>query len=468
MTLKPEVIMGKANRQRKQLDFDVLEQIQPNAAGIDIGSEEIYVCIPTGRDRQRIRVFSTFTSDLHALADWVVASRVESVAMESTSIYWIPLFDILEDNGIEVCLVNARHLKNVTGRKTDVSDCEWLFQLHTYGLLRGSFHPPDEIRALRALARHREMLVRYRAAHIQHMQKALDLMNIKLTLVLSDITGATGMTIIRAIVAGEHDPHVLAQYRHGRCKRSQEEIAEALTGHYRREHLFALQQAVELYDVYGQQIAAVDTALATLYAEIAETAPTNEGEVTTTTPPTPRKQKRRKNQAHFDLAGALYHMVGVDLTQIDGIDALTAQVVLTEVGMDMSKWRTEKHFTSWLGLSPNNEITGGKVKRRRTRKTDNRANHALRMAAQSLARSDSALGAFYRRIKARHGAPKAIVATAHKLARILYHMLKHRVDYRDPGADYYNAQQHERAIKRLHRQAARLGFRIESQLAIST
>ncbi len=460
--------MGKAKRKKKELDFDVLEQIQPNAAGIDIGSEEIYVCIPAGRDEQRIRVFSTFTSDLHVLADWVVASGVESVAMESTSIYWVPLFDILEDNGIEVCLVNARHLKNVTGRKTDVSDCEWIFQLHTYGLLRGSFHPPDEIRVLRSLARHREMLVRYRAAHIQHMQKALDLMNVKLTTVLSDITGATGMTIIRAIVAGEHDPHVLAQYRHGRCKRSQEEIAKALTGHYRREHLFALQQAVELYDMYGQQIAAVDAELETLYAEMAKTSPTSEGEVSTTAPPQPRKQKRRKNQAHFDLAGALYHMVGVDLTQIDGIDALTAQVVLTEVGMDMNKWRTVKHFTSWLGLSPNNEITGGKVKRRRTRKTDNRANHALRVAAQSLARSDSALGAFYRRIKARHGAPKAVVATAHKLARIIFHMLKHRVDYHDPGADQYIAQQRERAIKRLHKQASRLGFRIESQLAIST
>lgn len=460
--------MGKADRQKKAFNFDVLEQIQPNGGGIDVGSEEIYVCVPPGRDAARIRVFATFTSDLHALADWLVACQVESVAMESTSIYWIPLFDILEGKGIEVCLVNARHLKNVTGRKTDISDCEWLFQLHTYGLLRGSFHPPDEIRSLRALARHREMLVRYRAAHIQHMQKALDLMNVKLTTVLSDITGVTGMTIIRAIVAGEHDPHLLAQYRDGKCKHSQEEIAKALTGHYRREHLFALQQAVELYDMYGQQIAAVDAEMEAMYAKMAEYGPPNESGVSRTAPPEPQRQKRRKNQAHFDLASALYRMVGVDLTQIDGIDALTAQVVLTEIGMDMSKWRTEKHFTSWLGLSPNNEITGGKVKRRRTRKTDNRANHALRLAAQSLARSDSALGAFYRRIKARHGAPKAVVATAHKLARIIYHMLKHRVDYHDPGANQYLAQQRDRAVKRLQRQAARLGFRLESQMAIST
>jgi transposase len=250
---------------------------------------------------------------------------------------------------------------------------------------------------------------------------------------------------------------VLAQYRDTKCKRSQEEIAKALTGNYRREHLFALQQAVELYDMYGQQIVAVDAQLEAMYAQM---QPPDED--ISTTPPTPRRAKRRKNQANFDLATSLYQMAGVDLTRIDGIDALTAQSVLTEVGLDMSQWRTEKHFTSWLGLCPNNQITGGKVKRRRTNKTDNRAATALRLAAQSLARSQSALGAFYRRIKARHGAPKAIVATAHKLARLIYHLLKNRVDYVDPGADHYNEQQRERAIKRLQKQATRFGFRLES------
>lgn len=445
--------------QRQAVNFDVLEQLQPDSAGIDIGAEEIYVCVPAGRDEQRIRVFGSFTRELHELANWLVACGVQTVAMESTSIYWIPLFDILEAQGIAVCLVNARHLKNVTGRKTDVSDCEWLYQLHTYGLLRGSFHPPDEIRALRALARHREMLVSYRAAHIQHMQKALELMNLKLTYVLSDITGVTGMHIIRAILAGEQNPHRLAQFRDPKCKRSEEEIASALTGNYRREHLFALQQALELYDMYGRQIEQVDMEMEAMYKDIGATD--EKSQSPSTTPPQPRRQKRRKNQAHFDLAGALYSLAGVDLTQIDGIDALSAQTILTEVGADMRPWPTAKHFTSWLGLCPNNQVTGGKVKRRRTRKTDNKVANALRVAAQSVARSNSALGAFYRRIKARHGAPKAIVATAHKLARIVYKMLKHRVDYHDPGADYYDEQQRQRAINRLHKQAARLGLRLE-------
>jgi transposase len=451
--------MAKRKKQkRKKVNFDVLEQIQPNAAGIDIGAEEIYVCVPAGRDEERVQVFPTFTSDLHQLADWLKACGVETVAMESTGVYWVPLFDILEGHRVEVCLVNARHLKNVTGRKSDVSDCEWLYQLHTYGLLRGSFHPSDEIRTLRALARHRDMLVRYRAAHIQHMQKALELMNLKLTYVLSDITGVTGMQIVRAILAGEHNPHVLAQFRNAKCKHSEEEIAKALTGNYRREHLFELQQAIELYDMYGHQIKAVDAELEAMYAEF---KPPEDYGKKRTTPPQPHRQKRRKNQANFDLSTSLYLMVGVDLTQIDGIHALTAQTILTEVGTDMSKWRTEKHFTSWLGLCPNNQVTGGKVKRRRTKKTDNRAANALRIAAQSLARSQSALGAFYRRIKARHGAPKAIVATAHKLARIIYHMLKNRVNYHDPGAAHYDEQQRERAIKRLQKKAARLGLRIE-------
>lgn len=450
--------MSKRKKPKKQaMNFDVLTQIKPDAAGIDIGAEEIYVCVPPGRAEEQIQAFPTFTDDLHRLADWLVSCDVKTVAMESTSIYWIPLYDILEERGIEVCLVNARHLKNVSGRKSDVADCEWLYQLHTYGLLRGSFHPPDDIRALRALARHREMLVRYRASHIQHMQKALELMNLKLTYVLSDITGETGMSIIRAILSGDHDPTSLAQYRHHQCKHSQEEIAKALTGNYRREHLFTLQQAVTLYDTYGQQMVAVDAEMEQLYQEM-EPPDSNDA---TTTPPTAKRRKPRKNQPHFALADALYRMAGVDLTQIDGIDSLTAQTVLTEVGTDMSKWPTVKHFTAWLSLSPNNVITGGKVKRRRTKKSDNRAATALRVAAQSLARSNSALGAFYRRIKARHGAPKAIVATAHKLARIIYHMLKNRVDYQDPGAEAYDEQQRQRAIKRLQRQAAKFGLRVE-------
>lgn len=453
--------MSKRKRKKREaVNFDVLQQIQPHAAGIDVGAEEVYVCVPPGRDEEQIRQFATFTSDLHELAAWLVGCGVETVAMESTGVYWVPLFDILESHGLEVCLVNARHLKNVAGRKSDVADCEWLYQLHTYGLLRGSFHPPDEIRTLRVLARQREMLVRYRSAHIQHMQKALEQMNLKLNYVLSDITGVTGMAIIRDILAGEHNPERLAQHRNQRCKYSEEEIAKALTGNYRREQLFTLGQAVALYDHYGQQIAAVDVELAKLYA----TMDPPDDSLPSTMPPQPRRSKPRKNQANFDLATSLYQISGVDLTQIDGIDALTAQVILTEVGHDVRKWPTVKHFTSWLGLCPNNAITGGKVKRRGRKKTDSRVTAALRVAAQSLARSQAALGAFYRRIKTRHGAPKANVATAHKLARIIYYMLKQRVDYQDPGAEQYDEQQRQRAVRRLQKQAAKLGFTVQPAL----
>jgi transposase len=419
----------------------VLEQIEPNAAGIDIGVEEIYVCVPPGRGKERLQVFATYTNELQRLADWLVGCGVKTVAMESTGVYWIPLFDILEGKGLTVCLVNARHLKNVSGRKTDVSDCEWLYQLH--------------------------MLISYRAHHIQHMQKALELMNLKLTVVLSDITGQTGMLIIRAILAGERNPHKLAAFRDPKCKHSQAEIAEALTGNYRREHLFTLQQAVELFDIYGRQMAAVDEEMEAMYAQLEPPPPPagNSGNSGSTTPPDPDKPaKRSKNQPDYDLATALYRMAGVDLTRIDGINVLTAQTILTEIGPDVSKWPTADHFVSWLGLCPNNKVTGGKVKRRRTRQTDSRTATALRLAAQAVGRADCASGAFYRRIKARHGPPVAVTATAHKLARTIYHLLKYRVDFHDPGAAAYDQQQRDRAIKQLQKQAARLGLRLESAL----
>lgn len=447
-----------SKRKRKAIAFDALEQINLHAAGIDVHAEEIFVAVPIGHDAESVRSFPTFTVDLHHLADWLESCSIETVAMESTGVYWIPLYEILEQRGFDVCLVNARHLKNVPGRKSDVLDCQWIQQLHTYGLLRASFRPPEEICALRALVRHRQMLVRYRAAHIQHMQKALQLMNIQLTNVLSDITGVTGMKIIRAIVAGERDPQVLASFRHSQCARSEVEIAKSLQGNYRREHLFALQQAVELYDMYDRQIRACDAELEALYRDFESP---HKPDQTANRPPKPSKAKRRKNQASFDLSLSLYQLTGVDLTQVDGIDALTAQTIVSEIGLDMSKWPTVKHFTSWLGLSPQNEVSAGKVKRRGTSRTQNRANTALRIAAQTLARSDSALGAFYRRTRTKHGSPKAIVATAHKLARIIYHILKYREDYVDPGAAYYEAQHRERTIRNLLRKAARLGFHLE-------
>jgi transposase len=440
------------------IDWDSLPLLNVNAAGLDIGATEIYACVPRGRDPQAVRRFGAFTSDLHDLAAWLTAGQIDTVAMEATGVYWIPVYEILEAAGFEVYLVNARHIKNGAARKSDVSDCQWIQRLHTYGLLRASFRPPEEIAALRALVRHRDNLIQYRAAHIQHMQKALQLMNVKLTHVISDITGVTGLTIIRAIVAGERDPQVLAQYRDAACKKSQAEIAKALEGHYKTEHVFVLRQALELYDFYDCQIQACDREIESRYQSSAP--PDLDGQPPTTAPK-PTQRKPRKGQAHFDLASSLYRMLGVDLTRIDGIDALTAQTLISEIGLDMSKWRTVKHFTSWLGLAPNPKKSGGKVLARHVPRAQNRAAQALRIAAQTLARSQSALGGFYRRMRAKHGAAPAVVATAHKLARIVYHMLKYRQDYHDPGAAYYEQQYRDRVVRTLTRRAAELGFRLE-------
>lgn len=445
----------KKQKQTKPGVVNALEQINHHAAGIDIGAEEVYVAVPPDCDVESVRSFPTFTADLHRLADWLKSCRIDTVAMEATGVYWVPLYEILEERGFQVYLVNARHLKNVSGRKTDVLDCQWIQQLHTYGLLSPSFRPPEEIVAIRSLVRHREMLVQHRSAHIQHMQKALTVMNLRLTNVLSDITGVTGMKILRAILAGERNPRILAAFREPGCKKSEAEIAKSLEGYYKPEQLFVLQQALELYDFYNQQLYACDAALKALYEQF--DPPEDPG----TPPPAPRTNKRRRNQANFELAPALYRMTGVDLTQIDGVDELTVQKVLSEIGTDMSQWPTEKHFASWLRLCPNNKITGGKVKQSGVQPTTNRASTALRVAASSLKHSNSALGAYYRRIRARSGAPAAVTATAHKLARIIYRMLKDHVSYHDFGADYYEKQYRERVLQNLNRQASRLGFRLE-------
>jgi transposase len=446
----------KQESSKEATPLEVLKQLNLNAAGLDIGAEEIYVCVPVDRDEQPVRVFPTFTADLYALADWLAACRIDTVAMESTGVYWIPAYEILDARGFQLHLVNARQLKNVPGRKTDVLDCQWIQQLHTYGLLRGSFRPPEDICALRALARHRDNLIRYRSNHIQHMQKALQLMNLKLTQVVSDITGVTGMRIIRAIVAGERNPQTLACMRQAGCAKSQAEIAKALHGNYKTEHLFVLKQALAQYDFYQQQIEECDAEMEAMYAALPPSEPGN----LASPPPKPTQRKPRKNQAHFDLATSLYRMVGVDLTAIDGLDALTVQTILTEIGTDMSCWPTVKHFSSWLCLSPYNDISGGKVLRSRTKKTKNRANTAFRLAAQSLSRSQSALGAFYRRMRAKHGPAKANMATAHRLARIVYHMLKHRDAYADPGEAAYIQQHRDRTIRNLKRRANLLGLQL--------
>ncbi len=376
---------------------DHLQHLNLQAAAIDIGATSHFVAVPPGSDTQDVREFSTFTSDLYRLADWLTHCQVDTVVMEATGVYWIPLFEILEERGFDVRLVDARHVKNVSGRKSDVVDCQWLQQLHTYGLLQAAFRPVEQVCVLRSYLRQRAMLIRYAAAHVQHMQTALQQMNVLLHQVVSDITGLTGMTIIRAIVAGERDPQVLAQHRDPRCKRSLETIQQSLTGNYRAEHVFALTQALALYDSYQAQIMLCDEQIE---QQLQRFEP-----VTTDAPPPPaatrRAKQRNKHEPAFDIRTYLYQITGVDLTHIDGVAAPTALAVISEIGTDMRRWKTAKHFTSWLGLCPGTKVSGGKVLASKTRPSANRAALALRLAVAGLARSESALGAYYRRMAAR-------------------------------------------------------------------
>ena len=369
----------------------VLDRIQVDVAGIDCGAAEHYVSVPPDRDPTPIQSFRTFTADLERLADWLVACRVTSVAMEATGVYWIPVYDILEARGLEVLLVNARHVKHVPGRKSDVEDCEWLRELHSVGLLRGSFRPAGPIRALRALVRHRDVLVQTAGTYVQRMQKALTQMNLLLPRVVSDIVGTTGLTILRALVAGERDPHVLAQHRDPHCKASVDEIAAALTGHYRDEHVFVLTQNLALFDMCQTQLLACDTAIEVqLQALTATVAPP------TTPLPRPRITRRPGNEPHVDIRPELHDLTGVDLTQIDGLAPYSALKLIAEIGTDPTRWPTEHHFTAWLTLAPQNRISGGRRLSSRTQPSANRAAAVLRVAAMSLIRSQTALGAFWR------------------------------------------------------------------------
>jgi len=426
-------------------------KVSPDAAGIDIGSKEHYVAVPADRCQEPVRAFGCFTPDLHKMAKWLKSCAVKTVAMESTGVYWVPVVQVLEQYGFNVKLVDARQTKNVPGRKTDVLDCQWIQRLHSYGLLQAAFIPDKEIRVLRSYWRHRDELVKSCARQIHLMQKALEQMNIQLHKVLSDISGLSGMRIIRMITKGDHDPHRLASLAHGSVKASKEMIAAALLGDYHREHLFALTQAVELYDIYQEKLLKCDAEIESYMNSLnSKKDPDQLG-------PRPGS-KRRKNQPHFDLTSHLYRITGVDLTRIDGIDSMTAQTVISECGFDMSRFPTIKHFTSWLALCPNNQITGGKVRKRGTKKVKNRAADALRISAMTLHSSKTALGAYYRRMRTRLGAPKAITATAHKLARIIYNMLKHGNDYADRGQEYYEKQYKDRVIKSLKRRARELGM----------
>ena len=375
-----------------------LSQLNLNAAGIDVGATSHYVAVPADRAEQPVQEFESFTADLYRLADWLAECGVEAVVMESTGVYWIPLFGVLEERGFQVMLVDPRRIKNVPGRKTDVLDCQWLQQLHTYGLLSGAFRPDGEVRRLRSYLRQRVMLVQYASHHIQHMQKALTQMNVKLHHVISDITGKTGLDIIEAIVGGQRDPRQLAQLRDPRIKADEATIAKSLQGHWREEHIFELTQALELYRFYQDKIAECDREIE---AQLERFEDLSNGDL-----PAAKSGRRRSkgNAPRFDVWTHLYRMTGVDLTQIDGVDAYTALKVVSEIGTDMTKWTSAKHFASWLGLSPNNRITGGKVISSKTKPSANRASAALRLAGNALHHSDSALGAFLRRKKAQMGA----------------------------------------------------------------
>ena len=436
-----------------------LPQIRSDAAGLDISEAEIVACVPSDRADKPIRSFGTFTPDLHVLADWLQACGIKTVAMESTGVYWIPLYELLEQRGIEAYVVNARHLKNVPGRKTDVCDAQWIQTLHSYGLLASSFLPDAAWRPLRAYWRHRQSLIEHRAPHIQHMQKALLQMNLQLTQVLADITGVTGMQIIRAIVSGERNPVVLARFRDRRCAHSAERIAKALTGAYRDEHVFALKQALALYDFYTTQIAECDARMEQQYRKTLEAADTDRDNLPPLGPD-PKKNSHSKNAPAFDARTNIYSLTGVDLVAVTGLEQSTVQTIITEIGTDMSRWPSVKHFCSWLGLAPHNDISGGKVLRSKTLKGRNRAGQAFRIAAQSVSRSNTAFGAFFRRMAAHIGVQQAIVATAHKIARTVYAMLKNRIPFQEVGADEYERRYRKRVIVRLTKKALALGFRL--------
>lgn len=443
----------KRSQRRQRSRRRPVAVINPNAAGIDVGAREVYVAVLEDRDPEPTRSFGTFTGDLHAVAQWLTACGVTTVAMEATSVYWIPLFTILEEKGIEVCLVNARHVKKVPGRKTDVLDCEWLQYLHSVGLLRGSFHPPEAVAAVRTVLRHRVSLVQMASSHVRHMQKALTQMNVQLHHVITDITGLTGMAILDAILDGERRPEVLAELRNPRIKASKETIAKALTGTWRREHLFTLRQSLAAYRSYQAQIQQCDQELHEMLGTFEARADPDEN-------PLPPDPKRRPHPLGFDLRTEFYRIFGVDLTAVPGIEVQTIQTLLAECGPDLSAFPTAGDFASWLGLCPDNRITGGKVLSTRTRKVDNPAASALRLAAQSLSRSESLLGDFHRRMRYRLGPPKAITATAHKLARILYHLITTGQPYDDTVLAQHEHQTRARKTRRLKSQAAALGYQL--------
>jgi transposase len=434
-----------------------LEVVHPDAAGIDIGNQSHYAAVPPKRDSQPVRCFGCTTVELKAMADWLKQCGIRTVAMQSTGVYWIAAYDILEQAGLEVYLVNARDTKNLPGHKSDVQESQWLMKLHTYGLLRNSFRPSQEIRTMRTYWRQRNDLVQAAGRHILRMQKVLTQMNVQLANVLSDISGATGQAIIKAILNGERDPHKLAELRDPHVKASKEQIARYLEGNWQEDLIFLLKQEQEGYELCHKQMAACDEQL-NQYLQDREDR--SQG---ASLPEETRKGRLRKKKGHkpqFDLRTQLFRMTGTALTQIDGIDVLTATTILSEAGWDMSKWQTENHFVSWLRLCPDNRISGDKIIGKRRLPTNNRITITLKMAASSLRTSSTYLGAQFRRLRTKLGAPIAIKAMAAKLARLVYRMLRYGMKYVDRGAQLYDTQHRLLQIRRLKQNAAKLGLRV--------
>lgn len=446
-------------RKRKTKVQTIQPVINPHAAGADIGAREIYVAVPTALTAEPVRCFPTFTEDLHALVAWLQSYGIKTVAMEATSVYWIPLAELLEEAGIEVCLVNPRHVKNVPGRKTDVMDCQWLQYLHAVGLLRAAFRPAAEVRGVRALWRQRDALVRHSSWHIQHVHKAFDQMNLQVHHVLADITGQTGIAIVTAVLQGERNPAALAKHRDWRVKASEATLIKALTGDYRAEHLFCLGQAFAGYQFLQKQIAELDVELERRLNELAPPAP-DATSLALTEAPRPKRKATGKSAPAFDVHGLLARLHGVDLCAVPGINVLSAQTLWSELGGNLSAFPTAKHFASWLGVCPNNRISGGKLLASRTRPTTNRIARVLRMAAQALHHAENELGEHYRRLRARLGGAAAITAMANKLARILYVMIKTRQPYRPQLHDATGELHRARTIARLNVKAKNLGFQL--------
>jgi transposase len=447
-------------RKTKQEQVSALSKMQPvhaHAAGMDLGSDAIVVCVGDG-DTQRVCTFGNYTADLESIGDWLAAHGVKTVAMESTGVYWIPLFESLEKRGFKCLLISSRSLRRVAGRKSDVSDAQWIQTLHSYGLLESSFRPEADLIALRTLLRHRAQLLEHRAPHILHMQKALLQMNIQLSQAVSDITGVTGLRILQAILEGEREPANLAALREPGCKKSAEEIGKALTGTWRAEHLFVLKQSMEMFAFYSEQISACDEEIASTYEKLrVDNAP---GEL--------QPLSRRKRHAHSknkpeqaeEIRAHLKRISGVDLSLVDGFGISLAQTVIAEVGTDMGKFPNAKHFCSWLGLAPKHEISGGKVLKNKTLKTKNRAGQAFRMAAQSVKQSDTVFGVLYRRMRARLGPAQATVATAHAIARVVYRMLKYKVEYEPLHVAEYEKRYQAQQLKYVKKKAAKLGYQL--------